>query len=160
MTAALIKRLRRRWTGLQVLIVREAHHDLSDGVIHNNLIITGLPFVIRGKSRAERQVREHWAAVGGGFAAAKVAKRGSAQAIGRYVGKYVTKEVQAARVARRCRIWRRTRNFAPDVRMIGYRPPLDLVAAGRIDFTTGEVLPSPWMYVGWWDDLTPEAPPP
>jgi hypothetical protein len=147
------KRIRRRWPNAQVLVVREEHPgEWSLGTIHLHVIVTGLPFVIRPKSRSERLVKEHWYAVGGGHARATVSKRGNAQAVGRYVGKYVTKAVQSSAIARRCRIWRRTSGFAAGMVMVGYRPPVDLVAAGRVDLLTGEILPSDWVLVGWWDD--------
>jgi hypothetical protein len=138
--------------------VREEHPgQWSLGTIHLHVIVTGLPFVIRPKSRAERLVKEHWYAVGGGHARATVSKRGNAEAVGRYVGKYVTKATQSAAIARHCRIWRRTSGFAHGLQMIGYREPVDLAASGRVDLETGEILPSDWVMAGWWDDYLATA---
>ena len=140
------KRFHRRWPAAVFLVVREA---TQKGVLHLHVIVTGLPFVIRPKSRAERLVREHWAAVGGGFVRATLGKGGNPERAGRYVAKYASKQLSSGRRARRFRMWRRSRGFGPEVRMFGYRevkPPRDpsemvaQIAAGG--------FPRTWQYFG------------
>jgi hypothetical protein len=146
------KRFQRRYPGASFLVVREA---TKLGVLHLHLVIVGLPFVIRPKSRVEARLRECWAGVGGGYIRVTLKRGSSGRRVGRYVAKYASKSLGRTRSARRYRMWRRSRDFAPEVKMFGYRPasppraPSELVDALK----AGE-------YARSWQYLEPDVPVP
>lgn len=148
------KRIQRRWPTAVFLVVREAH---KDGALHLHVIVAGMPFVIRPRSRAERLAREHWVSVGGGRQLdASVGKRGSPRRAGRYVAKYASKALGVTKSARRFRLWRRSRGFGSEVRMFGYRPR----KAVRLEpcLETRARLGDPSAFL--WEFVAPAGPPP
>jgi hypothetical protein len=139
-----IKSVRRQWPGAQYLALREVKPQ--SGAFDVNIAIVGVPPLSR-RTRAGRRVHEMWARAGGGFVdlgdGVKNRKRYSPGALGRYIGKYLTKHAHRP-LAKGYRRMSRSRGFAPEVRM---KPP-----PGP---PTGDV----WTWLGWVNPLTREQMP-
>jgi len=135
------KALRRRWPAFNALQLREIKP--KSGAFDINLAVIGLP-PFAEKSRPARLIRQLWVQAGGGRMSVGNAtpKNSSAGALGRYIGKYLTKLAHRP-LAKGYRRWSRTKGFAPDVLMAPARQPtgVDHAWLGFVHPETLEVLP-------------------
>jgi len=144
-TSAMVKRLRWRmrkragWENAQVLWVREVKP--RSGAFDYNVVLSNVPVLTR-RGREGRWLKAAWQDISGGFLdlGDGSARNHSPGAMGRYVGKYLTKLAHRP-MAKHFRRWGRTGGFAPDVRM---REPV---------YTCRE-RPMTWTVLGWLDPLT------
>jgi hypothetical protein len=117
------KAMRRQWPTFEGLQLKEIQPKSGSFTI--NLAVIGLPpFPV--KSRAARRVRAMWVQSGGGrMHLGFQSPKNSPGALGRYIGKYLTKLAHRP-LAKGYRRWTRTRGFAPDVVMTDPRTPTGL----------------------------------
>jgi len=140
MVVLLRKRMRRRWgNGVQVLWVREVKP--RSGAFDYNVVLSNVPVLTR-RGREGRWLKAAWADISGGFLDLGDGHKAnhSPGAMGRYVGKYLTK-LAHRRMAKGYRRWGRTGDFAPDVRM-------------RVPIYGCRERPMTWTMLGWLDPLT------
>ena len=134
------KAMRRRWPTFQGLQLKEVKP--KSGAFDLNVAVIGLP-PFAPKSAAARKVRAMWVQSGGGrMDVGFQSPKNSPGALGRYIGKYLTKLAHRP-LAKGYRRWSRTVGFAPEVRMQEPRESTRVAHAwlGFVDPETFEVLP-------------------
>lgn len=134
------KSMRRLWPAFEGLQLKEIKP--KSGAFDINVAVIGLPRFAR-KGSAARKVRAAWVQSGGGrMDVGMPSPKNSPGALGRYIGKYLTKLAHRP-LAKGYRRWTRTRGFAPDVRMQEPRESSGLAHAfvGFVSPETFEPLP-------------------
>jgi len=143
MVTLLRKRMRGRrgWEGAQMLWVREVKP--RSGAFDYNVVLSNVPVLTRN-GREGRWLKAAWSDIAGGFSDVGSHKANhSPGAMGRYVGKYLTKLAHRP-MAKYYRRWGRTGDFAPEVRM-------------SIPIYGCRERPMTWTILGWVDPLTEQV---